>query len=332
MKQSKAVVSTASYLLISLFLTLHNKMVLQWYNFGFPWLVTAVHSLGGIIGMQILLVTGYFTPKELDKKQMKILLMFSLLYTMNIAMSNVSLHYVSVPLHQIVRGTVPVFTVIITLAWGLAPQGYSWRVYSSLAPVVFGVGLTTYNDYYSFSLIGFILTFVGTILAAAKTVVTNTILVGGYKLKLPAFDLLYRLTPLTFVQTITWSVMSGETSEAWAFVQGLRTQREGGSSNSDKPGGIYSLVAALMVNGAIAFVLNIASFTASKNTSALAMTVTGNVKVALTVILGCAFFHVTLTSLSIVGILFTIVGGAVYSAVRLSETQKAREQASKELV
>ncbi|KAJ2809509.1 hypothetical protein H4R20_000010 [Coemansia guatemalensis] len=328
MAQSKAIVSIASYLLISLFLTLHNKMVLQWYNFGFPWLVTAVHSLGGIIGMHILLVTGYFTPKKLDSKQMKILLIFSLLYTVNIAMSNVSLHYVSVPLHQIVRGTVPVFTVIITLIWGLSPQGYSWRVYSSLAPVVVGVGLTTYADYYSFSLIGFILTLTGTILAATKTVVTNTILVGGYKLKLPAFDLLYRLTPLTFVQTITWSIMSGEASKAWAFLQKLQSQSDSSSNNSN---GVYSLAGALMVNGAIAFVLNIASFTASKNTSALAMTVTGNVKVVLTVVLGCALFRVTLTSLSVVGIILTIAGGAVYSAVRLNEARKAREQANKEM-
>ncbi|KAJ2084014.1 hypothetical protein H4R24_000362 [Coemansia sp. RSA 988] len=305
-------------------------MVLQWYNFGFPWLVTAVHSLGGIIGMHILLLTGNFTPKKLDSKEMKILLMFSLLYTVNIAMSNVSLHYVSVPLHQIVRGTVPVFTVIITLIWGLVPQGYSWRVYASLTPVVFGVGLTTYADYYSFSLIGFILTLTGTILAATKTVVTNTILVGGYKLKLPAFDLLYRLTPLTFVQTITWSIMSGEASKAWAFVQMLQSHSES-SSSVDKSGNMYSLAGALIVNGAIAFVLNIASFTASKNTSALAMTVTGNVKVVLTVVLGCILFHVTLTLLSVVGVVLTVAGGAAYSAVRLSEAQKAREQANKEM-
>ncbi|KAJ2350520.1 hypothetical protein GGF43_004289 [Coemansia sp. RSA 2618] len=317
--QAKAVASTVSYLIISLLLTLHNKMVLQWHQFGFPWLVTAVHSLGGIIGMRLLVATGHFTPMYLDRQQKRLLWIFSALYTVNIAVSNVSLHRVSVPLHQVVRGTVPVFTVLISLIWRTAPQGYSWRVYASLVPVVIGVGLATYGDYYSFTVVGFLLTLLGTVLAATKTVVTNTILVGGYRLKLPALDLLYQLSPLAFVQTLLWAAVSGELSEAWVFVQKIRSD-----SSTD---GVYPLFTALVANGAIAFLLNISSFTASKNTSALAMTVTGNVKVVLAVVLGCAMFNVTLSGLSRFGIALTLVGGAVYSAVRLSETQKAKAAA-----
>ncbi|KAJ2313586.1 hypothetical protein IWW51_006097, partial [Coemansia sp. RSA 2702] len=227
--------------------------------------------------------------------------------------SNVSLHYVSVPLHQVVRGTVPVFTVLISLAWRTT-AGYSWRVYASLAPVVVGVGLATYGDYYSFSVAGFLLTLLGTVLAATKTVVTNSILVGGYRLKLSALDLLYQLCPLALVQTLAWAAVTGELTDAWAFVQALRS--------SDSADGVYPLATALVANGAIAFVLNVASFTASKNTSALAMTVTGNVKVVLAVVLGCVLFSVRLSWLSTLGCVLTIAGGAAYSAVRLSEAPR----------
>ncbi|KAJ1731041.1 hypothetical protein LPJ61_002726 [Coemansia biformis] len=335
-KAARGVLSITLYLLISLGLTLHNKMVLQWHQFGFPWLVTAVHALAGIIGMRLLEATGHFTPKYLDSRQRRLLWMFSVLYTVNIAVSNVSLHYVSVPLHQIVRGTVPVSTVLITLMFRGSWRGYSRRVYLSLVPVVLGAGMATYGDHYSFTLVGFLLTLLGTVLAALKTVVTNTILVGGYRLRLSALDLLYRLCPLAFAQTLIWAVVSGEATEAWRFVHSLRSSGGGlgaagldhGAQNAAGSGGrLAPLVVALVANGAIAFVLNVVSFTANKHTSALAMTVAGNLKVVLTVVLGCLLFDVSLSGLSIWGIVVTIIGSAAYSSVRLYETQEAGKQA-----
>ncbi|KAI9500578.1 hypothetical protein GGI25_006236 [Coemansia spiralis] len=292
-------------------------MVLQWHRFGFPWLVTATHNFSCIIGMRLLAYSGWYTPKVLDKRQKQLLWIFSVLYTINIAVSNVSLHYVTVPLHQVVRGTVPVFTVLISLM-SADPPRYSAKVYMSLFPVVLGVGLATYGDHYSFSMFGFLLTLLGTILAATKTVVTNSILVGKYKLKLPALDLLYQLSPMAFVQTCTWALVTGEIFSAKEFLRDYESNNPGYS--------LQSLLIALAVNGAIAFVLNIASFTASKNTSALAMTITGNVKVVLTVVLGCILFHVSLSGISKFGVVLTLAGGAAYSAIRLAES-KARAQA-----
>ncbi|KAJ1890714.1 hypothetical protein LPJ81_005887 [Coemansia sp. IMI 209127] len=291
-------------------------MVLQWHRFGFPWLVTAIHNLSCVIGMRSLAYTGYFTPAVLDRHQIRLLWIFSVLYTINIAVSNVSLHYVTVPLHQIVRGTVPVFAVAISLV-SADPPKYSLKVYLSLVPVVVGVGFATYGDKYSFSVLGFLLTLLGTVLAATKTVVTNSILVGKYKLKLSALDLLYQLSPMAFVQTLTWAFVAGEISPALSFLNGYSKD---GNEQSRVP-----LYTALAVNGAIAFVLNIASFTASKNTSALAMTITGNVKVVLTVVLGCILFNVSLSPIGTFGVALTLAGGAAYSAVRLTErTAKAQ--------
>ncbi|KAJ1957033.1 hypothetical protein GGI12_005141 [Dipsacomyces acuminosporus] len=188
---------------------------------------------------------------------------------------------------------------------------YSRSTYLSLLPVVAGVGMATYGDY-SFTAVGFLLTLLGTVLAATKTVVTNTILVGNNRLELSPFDLLYQLSPLAFIQTLAWSVSTGEFSRFLEFAQSSKN-----GEHSAVP-----LVGALVVNGSIAFVLNIASFTASRNTSALAMTVTGNVKVVLTVVLGCALFGTSLSALSIAGIAVTLAGGALYSAVRLQENTK----------
>ncbi|KAJ2089070.1 hypothetical protein IW138_003782, partial [Coemansia sp. RSA 986] len=217
----------------------------------------------------------------------------------------------------VVRGTVPVFAVAISLI-SADPPKYSRKVYLSLVPVVVGVGLATYGDKYSFSVFGFLLTLLGTVLAATKTVVTNSILVGKFKLKLSALDLLYQLSPMAFVQTLTWAFVVGEVSPALSFLNDYSKEE-----NKQLRASLYS---ALAVNGAIAFVLNIASFTASKNTSALAMTITGNVKVVLTVVLGCILFHVSLSPVGTFGVALTLAGGAAYSAVRLAE-RNAKQQA-----
>ncbi|KAJ1809442.1 hypothetical protein LPJ56_004535, partial [Coemansia sp. RSA 2599] len=90
---------------------------------------------------------------------------------------------------------------------------------------------------------------------------------------------------------------------------------------------ILLLAGGLVVNALIAFLLNVASFTVSRKTSALAMTVTGNVKAALAVLLGCLLFSVALPLTSIVGILVTLAGGAAYSSVRYSEAMLAAQTA-----
>ncbi|MBE7179796.1 MAG: hypothetical protein INR71_01075, partial [Terriglobus roseus] len=72
---------------------------------------------------------------------------------------------VSVPFHQIMRSTVPLFTIVIFRV--VYSRTYSYSTYLSMIPLVLGVGLATYGDYY-FTNIGFVLTLCGVVLAAIK--------------------------------------------------------------------------------------------------------------------------------------------------------------------
>ena len=72
---------------------------------------------------------------------------------------------VSIPFHQIMRSTCPVFAVLIYRF--RYKRTYSSETYMSLIPVVLGVGLATYGDYY-FTTVGFMLTLLGVILAVIK--------------------------------------------------------------------------------------------------------------------------------------------------------------------
>lgn len=91
----------ALYFFFNLSLTLYNKVVLV--HFPYPYTVTSLHALCGAVGGWSLLAQGLFVQKRLSASDNMSLIMFSVLYAMNIAISNVSLNLVTVPvsLHPI---------------------------------------------------------------------------------------------------------------------------------------------------------------------------------------------------------------------------------------
>ncbi|GAA6059291.1 hypothetical protein JCM10212_006684 [Sporobolomyces blumeae] len=293
------------YFAFNLGLTLFNKLVLQ--GFPFPWTLTAIQMLSGTIGTQVALQRGAFVQAKLTSKENGVMLLFSGLYTINIAVSNLSLHLVSVPFHQVVRAMTPLFTIALSIA--LYRKRHSRQTYLSLLPVVLGVAFATYGDY-SFTPWGFFLTLLGTVLAALKTIITNRVQVG--RLKLHPLDLLVRMSPLAFMQCVFFGWWSGELDRVRVYGATEMTRQK---------------AVALAINGAIAFGLNVVSFTANKKTSALTMTVAGNVKQALTIVLAVIIFHLRINFHNSLGILLTLFGGAWYAKVELQEKQARAQQA-----
>lgn len=230
-------------------------------------------------------------------REQLVLIAFSVLFTINIAISNVSLAMVSVPFHQIVRSTTPVATILIYRWLG---RSYGKMTYISLIPIIAGVSLSTYGDYYA-TLLGATLTFLGVFLAALKTVATNKLLTGS--LKLPALELLLRMSPLAAVQSLLWATAIGEVSRFLEFA----------AQGNLKP----ALIAALVGNGFLAFLLNVTSFQTNKLAGALTLSVCGNLKQILTVLLGIVLFNVQVGLLNAAGMLVALSGAAWYSKVEL---------------
>ncbi|KAI7864735.1 triose-phosphate transporter family-domain-containing protein [Spinellus fusiger] len=278
------------YFILNLTLTLYNKALL--INFKYPWTLTAIHTLCGSVGCYLLYGIGAFVPTKLTMNEQFIMLMFSFLYTINIAISNVSLNLVSVAFHQVVRAMTPVFTIILSVAF--LHKTYSRKVYTSLLPVVLGVGFATFGEY-DYSFLGLVLTLLGTVLAAIKTIVTNRVQVG--RLKLDPMDLLLRMSPLAFVQCMVYAYMTGELAIVKTFSETHMTS---------------SLAWSLFFNGVLAFALNIVSFTANKKTGPLTMTVAGNVKQVLSIILAVVIFDLNINYTNAFGIILTLVGGGWY--------------------
>ncbi|TGZ81898.1 TPT-domain-containing protein [Ascodesmis nigricans] len=292
----------AVYFSLNLGLTLFNKAVMG--KFPFPYLLTGIHTLCGSIGCLFFYSRGAFTLSRLSRHENLTLMLFSTLYTINIAISNVSLNLVTIPFHQIVRAMTPFFTVVLCRVW--LQKTYSRSTYLSLLPVVFGVGLATAGDYYATTL-GFFLTLLGALFASIKTVATNRLLTG--RLKLSSLELLHRMSPLAFIQTLIYAYLTGELNKVGGYYAEQMTQRD---------------VILLLMNGVIAFALNVVSFGANKKTGALTMTVAANVKQILTIVLSIMFWGLKVGWLNASGIILTLAGGAWYAKVELENKTKPR--------
>ena len=145
------------YFSLNLLLTLSNKSVLT--DFPFPYTLTAIHALFSALGGAWLRWRGVFTPKYLGSRDELVLLGFSILYSINIAVSNISLNLVTVPVsvsgvipsefmtsthcffqfHQVVRAITPIFTLALSRVF--YNTHFPRRKVVSLTPVILGVAL-----------------------------------------------------------------------------------------------------------------------------------------------------------------------------------------------
>ncbi|RYP49473.1 hypothetical protein DL768_004832 [Monosporascus sp. mg162] len=259
---------------------------------------------------------GHYHAAKLTRRENLALVAFSFLFTINIAISNVSLAMVSVPFHQVVRSTTPLFTTFLFRV--LFNRTFSTETYLSLVPIIFGVTIATYGDF-TFTDLGFILTFLGVILAAFKTIVTNRMMTGS--LALSFWEILRRMSPLACLQSILYALFTGELA---AFRDFLRDELFAGTARFSPLGFLF----VMLGNGALAFALNVSSFSTNKVAGALTMTVCANIKQCLTIVLGGILFDVHLSALNMWGIVITVLGGAAYSFVELDSKKKNKARAA----
>ncbi|KAM0719921.1 hypothetical protein Q7P37_004056 [Cladosporium fusiforme] len=299
---TKKLVFLGLYFFLSLGLTLSNKALMKTTKL--PWLLTVLHTGSTFIGTLIYLATGKLKLSRLGTKENLTLVAFSTLFTLNIAISNVSLALVSVPFHQVLRSTCPVATIVIyRVVYG---RSYSRDTYISMIPLIFGVGLATFGDYY-FTMMGFLLTLLGVVLAAIKTVATNRLMTGS--LALSAMEVLFRMSPLAAVQCLFYAYAGGEFAVLNdAVAKGVFTN---------------TFLFSVFCNGLMAFSLNIVSFQTNKVAGALTISVCGNLKQCLTILLGIVLFAVTVTLLNGIGMVITVLGAAYYSKVELDRKRAA---------
>lgn len=294
------------YFTFNLVLTIQNKWVMS--RFAFPYTLTGIHALCNCIGIGGLMAFGTFKPTGLTKQQCCNLFYFSILYAINIAISNVSLNLVTVPVHQVVRSLTPIIIVVLSIIF--LHKHFSLKTYLALGTITFGVTVATYGTY-GVTLYGLAMTFLGAVLAAVKTLTATGMLKAPNGNKLSPVDILFYMSPLAVVYMIGFAYCSGEASRLYEIaIRGVVNENINEFTTIPYQQILY--------NGAIAFGLNFVSFTANKKTGAVAISVAANVKQVLSIILAVFIFDLQIVTINAVGIVITLAAGAWYAQIEFS--------------
>ena len=132
-------------------------------------------------------------------------------------------------------------------------------------------------------------------------------------LALPSIELLLRMSPLAALQSLIYATFSGELS---AFAKNM-AERE--------PGSTLTTVLFLLGNGMLAFLLNVSSFQTNKVAGALAISVCGNLKQVLTVVLGIfTFGDFAVDAWNGCGMFLAMAGCVLYSKAELDSKRRKK--------
>jgi hypothetical protein len=132
-------------------------------------------------------------------------------------------------------------------------------------------------------------------------------------LALPPVEFLMRMSPLAALQALACATATGE-------VGGFRELVSSGQIS------LSTSIASLTGNGFLAFLLNISSFNTNKLAGALTMTVCGNMKQCLTVLIGIFLFNVSVDLLNGAGMGVTMIGAGIYSKAELDNKKRKQQQ------
>lgn len=289
------------WLLNNIAVTLLNKAAFSAVHFNHPMTLSLVHMICSGAGCKLF----YTKPaKTLSPEARKSILLFSILFTLNIAVGNVSLKYVSVNFNQVMRSLVPGLTLLAGLWQG---KQFSTRRALSVVPIILGVAMACFGDM-TYTWLGFFYTVACIILAAAKVVCGGEMLRGEAQLQ--PMELLDWMAPLAAGQCLLLALATGEITaiyDAWDQV-------------NTRP--VWTMV---LGSGIASFTLNVSSLIANKLTSPLTLCIAANVKQVLMIVVSTIVFETEVTVLNGLGILLVLIASANYSIITLNEKPKPAE-------
>ncbi|RYH05433.1 hypothetical protein EON65_44700 [archaeon] len=295
-----AILSSLVLFFSNVAVTMLNKAAFAKVDFQYPYALSAIHMACNIIGAQVyFLWNRNVKPKTIEGPNRRSILFFSVIFSLNIAIGNASLQYVSVNFNQVCRALVPVIVLVVTMVY--FKRAYSQERKWAVVPIVVGVATAFYGDM-RYTTIGIVYTGFCVVLAALKAVIGGELLTGD--LKLSEMDLLYKMCPLALLQLGTISILNGEVAAIM--------------SNWDTLS-VSSAPQVVLLTGVLSFSLNVSSFIANKVTSPLTLCIAANIKQVLLVAFGTIYFGDHVSLINGLGIMIVIIGSYRYGVVTISE-------------
>lgn len=296
------------WFVLNVSVTLSNKALFQFSGFTFPTTVSLLHMVSSSVFSRLTIKASKTPVRVLKGRQEHItMFLFSLLFCSNILSGNIGLRYVPVSLVQCVRSTIPGVTMFLSMF--ILDKKYTIKHYTTVFLVVVGVLIATATTV-EFHPVGFAFTVLVCFLSSLKSVMTNKFLVSK-GLKLHPFDLLNRMSTYSILHLGVTALCTGELANAMVWFADNATPK---------------FLFTLFVNAFMAFFLNVCNFFFTKLTSALTVTIVGNVKHVVTIFLSIVIFRNNVSLYNAIGITTTVIGAALYSMVEYQDKQKAAQK------
>eukprot|EP01068_Selenidium_serpulae_P005319 Selendium_serpulae@DN3968_c0_g1_i5.p1 len=174
--KANANIYLVSWFLLNVGITLYCKAAFSFYKFPYPVIMTAIHVTFTYIGVWICARVGLYKPAPISRETFGSLLWFSVVFTVNIWLSNASLLKASIALHQVTRTTIPLFTMVTSAL--LFREIYPWSLLPSVIMVIAGVACTVWGDI-GFEWMGMMLVLFGCFFSSLKGILTQKVVRNG---------------------------------------------------------------------------------------------------------------------------------------------------------
>eukprot|EP01057_Protomagalhaensia_wolfi_P003871 Protomagalhaensia_wolfi_Nauph_80__3870@NODE_391_length_2619_cov_64_251550_g295_i0_p2_GENE_NODE_391_length_2619_cov_64_251550_g295_i0NODE_391_length_2619_cov_64_251550_g295_i0_p2_ORF_typecomplete_len366_score36_38TPT/PF03151_16/1_2e57UAA/PF08449_11/3_1e21SLC35F/PF06027_12/2e03SLC35F/PF06027_12/3_2e08EamA/PF00892_20/1_6e05EamA/PF00892_20/0_076Nuc_sug_transp/PF04142_15/3_4e05Nuc_sug_transp/PF04142_15/0_22PUNUT/PF16913_5/6_8e06CRTlike/PF08627_10/0_00025CRTlike/PF08627_10/1_3e03_NODE_391_length_2619_ len=280
-----------AWFIINIVITLSSKAMFSNFKFPYPMMLTAAHCAVTGLGSQIAASFNCYEYTPVNLQMVRDLIFFSLVFTINIWLSNYGLLVVSVSVHQVFRTTIPLFTMVLSLI--IYQESYPWRMVPSVLLVILGVAATVFGDVET-TLYGAFVVAAGCAFSSLKGIMTQKAQIG--KKGLHTFDLLRVVCPLAVLELMVLGIVNGEVA---ALIV-------------DAPDLSLWTIPNLCLQGLLAFVLNFVSFKCVALKNPLTMNIAGNIKQIVTPLLGIMVVGGSITATLILGLVVTFVGAIWY--------------------
>ncbi|KAK9781907.1 hypothetical protein SCAR479_01778 [Seiridium cardinale] len=292
----------AAWIFFSNLTIIFNKWLLDTAGFRYPIILTTIHLVTSTLLTQLL---ARFTPLLDSRHAIKLngriyiraILPIGILYTVSLLCSNLTYLYLSVPFIQMLKALAPVSTLFLSFFLGFDNPKLSklWNVLI----IAGGVLLSSLGEG-SFNWIGFSFQMGGTVAESLRLLLIQGLLSkqgDGNILKGARMDPLVGL----YYYAPVCAILNGMVALVFEMPKfdSADLQRVGWT--------------VLVLNGLVAFMLNVASVFLIGRTSALAMNLTGILKSILLVVASMVIWNTPMTLLQAVGYLVTLVALFYYS-------------------
>ncbi|KAM7221739.1 Triose-phosphate Transporter family domain containing protein [Rhypophila decipiens] len=276
---------------------LFNKWLIDTKGFRYPVILTCWHLIFATIATQLLartttLLDSRHNAKMSGRLYLRAIVPVGLLYSASLVCSNMVYLYLSVAFIQMLKAAAPVAVLFVAWAWGV--ENPSLQKLLNILVIVAGVALASFGEI-AFSWAGFMYQLGGIVFEAMRLVMIQVLLSEERgAAKMDPLVSLYYYAPVCAVMNMLVALAT----EAFRFE----------FADLGKTG--YGL---LLLNAAVAFMLNVSSVFLIGKTSSLVMTLTGILKNILLVIASVMIWHTSITFLQFVGYGIALAGLVYYS-------------------